>query len=187
VGIDERLQVFTIGRQHIPEVRVLIGMESIFTMKRKLVNFLATSVFATSLLWAQNPRTPPDPATLAQHRVSRLATVLDLTAAQQQQATTIFTNSGTADAATFTSMKTARQSLNTAVKANDSNGISQAAATIGSLTTQITTTNASAEAAFYQLLTPDQRTKYDQLGSHVGGFGPGAGAGPAGFHGRGGR
>jgi Spy/CpxP family protein refolding chaperone len=151
-------------------------------MQSKLAKLLTVSVLATSFVFAQNQRTPPDPATMVQHRVSRLTTLLTLTAAQQQQATTIFTAAATADQTARASLQTARQNLNTAIKNNDAGGIDQAATTIGSLTAQTTLSDAKAQAAFLQILTPDQVTKYNQLGAGGRGFGRG---GPAteGFHG----
>jgi Spy/CpxP family protein refolding chaperone len=47
---------------------------------------------------------------------------------------------------------------------NDTNAISQAANTIGTLTAQITVNNAKAEAAVYALLTPDQQARYQPMG-----------------------
>lgn len=152
-------------------------------MQSKLAKFFTTSVLATSFAFAQNPHTPPDPPTMIQHRVSRLATLLNLTAAQQQQATTIFTAAATASQTARTSMRTAHQSLTTAIKNNDAGGIEQAATTIGNLTAQSTMSDAKTQAAFLQILTPDQVTKYNQLGPGGHGFGHG-GPGPAGFHGR---
>jgi Spy/CpxP family protein refolding chaperone len=81
------------------------------------------------------------------------------------------------------SLKTAHQSLTDAVKSNNSAGIDQASSTIGSLTAQMTAADSKAEAAFYQILTPDQQTKYtESQGRGFGGFG--RGPGPGGFRNR---
>ena len=147
--------------------------------------FLTLSVLGATFLFAQPPaRTPSDPATLVSRQVNRLTTVLTLTPAQQQQATTIFTTSVTADQASRTALTTARQNLNTAVKNNDVGGIEQAATTIGNLTAQITTSDSKAQAAFLQILTPDQVTKYNSMGHGPMGAGRGFGAGASAFHGR---
>jgi Spy/CpxP family protein refolding chaperone len=142
--------------------------------------FLFTSLFATSLMLAQGPGTPPDPATMVQHKVARLTTLLTLTTAQQTQATTIFTAAATADATFRTDMATARTSLTTAIKNNDASGITLAANTIGTLTTQQTATDAKASAAFYQILTVDQRTKLDAIQGEGRGGGFGMRRGPGG-------
>jgi Spy/CpxP family protein refolding chaperone len=115
---------------------------------------------------------------MVQRRVSFLTTLLSLTAAQQQQATSIFTTAATAGATVFSSLKTARQSLETAVKNNDSATIDQVSATIGNSTAQRTANDAKADAAFYQILTADQQSKLTQFEAQGGGFGPGHGPGP---------
>src|SRR5215469_1577131 len=72
---------------------------------------------------------PPDPATIAQHRVEMLTQVLSLTSDQQKQALTIFTEAETSVSSLHDSMKSSHEALATAVKSNDENGISQASAT----------------------------------------------------------
>ena len=161
-------------------------------MHNKLSRFLAASVAATSLVFAQGTttptqgtHTPPTPASMAQRQVARLTTLLTLTSTQQQTATTIFTTSITADMTARTSMRTAHQTLNTAIKNNDAGGIEQAATTLGNLTAQTTLADSQAQAAFLQILTPDQVTKYTQLGAGHGmggGYGHGMG-GPPSFRG----
>ncbi len=130
---------------------------------------------ASTLLIAQTPPQPPSPATMAAHRVDFMTTVLNLTVAQQQQATTIFTNAATAESGVHDSLQSARQNLKTAVTNNDSAGIDQASATIGSLTAQFTSLQAKANAAFYQILTADQQSKLTKLESQQG---PGGRPGP---------
>jgi Spy/CpxP family protein refolding chaperone len=178
-----------------PEIRVLtIRSQFSYPMHNQLSKFLAASLFATSLVFAQPAPTPtpisanpPNLANMVQHQVARLTTILTLTTAQQQQATTIFTTSATANQASMSSMRAARTALNTAIKNNDAGGIEQAATTLGNLTAQTTLATSQAQAAFLQILTPDQLTKYNQLGmvGGVGGFG-GFGHGvPGAFHGSG--
>lgn len=133
-----------------------------------------------SLAFAQQtPPAPPDPAVHIQHHVAMLTKTLGLTTEQQQSATTIFTNAHGNAANFHDSMKNAHDALNTAVKSNDANAITQAAAAIGNLTAQMVAQHAKAEAAFYQILTPDQQAKFnDFVNSHHGpmmgmGMGPG--------------
>jgi len=148
-----------------------------------MILVLLTMVFA-AILYAQGPGPggPPDPATMVQHRVQHLTKMLSLTPEQQQQATTIFTNAATGAAGIHDSMKTAHQNLQTAIKNNDQNGITQASTTIGSLTSQMIAAEAKAHAAFYQILNPDQQSKMDQMGhhgwGHDGGRRHGFGGGP---------
>lgn len=154
-------------------------------MKRKtIILALLALAGATSILLAQNPPKPPDPATMAQHRVQHLTTLLSLNASQQQQATTIFTNAATSMAGVHGSMKAAHQSLHTAIQNNDTAAIDQLSANIGNLTAQQVATEAKAHAALFQILTPDQQTKLSAfeserpgmgMGMHVRHMGPGPG------------
>ncbi len=134
-------------------------------MKKAVIATLLLVVMAPALLWAQAPkmRMTMSLEDRVQHRVEMLTDVLSLTATQQQQATTIFTNAENAETAVHQSMKTAHQSLQGAIQANDTATIDQIAATIGSLTAQISATDAKANAALYQVLTPDQQAKFNKM------------------------
>jgi Spy/CpxP family protein refolding chaperone len=142
----------------------------------KVLAFLAL----TSLVSFALPQNPPDPAEHIQRRVSFLARRLSLTSAQQQQATTIFTDTAATEKSVFQQMRTAHASLKAAVEKNDTAAIDQLAGSIGNLTTQLTAAHAKADAAFYQVLTPDQHSRFSQMEEH----GPGMGRGMG--HGRGG-
>lgn len=144
----------------------------------KVVAFLAlASVFATA-----QRRTPPDPAEMAQHHINFLTKQLSLTAEQQQQATTIFSNIQNNAKSTHDQMRAAHDSLKVAIQKNDSAGIEQAANSIGNLTAQMTAAHAKAQAAFYQILTPEQQAKMNDMEADHGGmhrrFGPGGPGGP---------
>ena len=76
-----------------------------------------------------------------------MTTMLSLTPAQQQQATTIFTNEADNRKALHDQMKSAHDALKTAIQKNDTAGIDQSAATIGNLTSQMISSHAKAEAA----------------------------------------
>jgi Spy/CpxP family protein refolding chaperone len=130
-----------------------------------LTSLLLTFGLAASLVFAQKPEGPRDPAAHIQRHIQHLTTVLSLTPAQQQQATTIFTNAMSGGQSFHADMKTAHQNLEAAIKNNDPNGITQAANTIGNLTAQMIAAHAKAQAAFYQILTPDQQSKLSQLES----------------------
>src|SRR5437868_12941347 len=144
-----------------------------------LFTALAASMPAQRFGPRANGGSPPDPATLAADHVTRLTTLLSLTAAQVTQATTIFTNAATALATVQTSLATDRDSLQTAVKSNATSTIDQLANSIGVLQGQVLAIQSKANAAFYAILTADQKTKFDQLGPR--GFGgPGPGGPPPG-------
>lgn len=140
-----------------------------------------TAALGAALVSAQTSevsgRTAPSPAQMVQRQVQMRTTVLSLTADQQAQATTIFTNSASSNSGLHSTMRTAQTALKTAIQNNDTAGIEQAANTLGTLHAQMTASQAKAEAAFYNLLTPEQKTKYTQLESqgHFGGMGGGPG------------
>lgn len=151
-------------------------------MKKMITRFLLISAAGTSLLLAQGsgtPPSPPTPATIAQHRVNALTARLGLNSTQQAQALGYFTTAATTDAGLQPQLKTARQSLKTAIEeANNSTNISTLTTEIGSLTAQIALADATAEAAFYQILTPAQQTAFSQGPGLGGPGGPGFGGGP---------
>jgi hypothetical protein len=97
--------------------------------------------------------------------LNSLTTLLGLNSTQQQQATAIFAAAVSARAGIRTNMKAARQGLTAAIRNNDSAGIGQLSATLGSLTGQHTAAGATANAAFYQLLSADQQSKLTQIKS----------------------
>lgn len=159
-------------------------------MKKTLTYTLLTIVLATSLIFAQGPGGHPhNPAARVQRHVQFLTNQLGLTPQQQEQATTIFTNAANSQASMHSSMKTAHDSLQTAIASNDQNAINQAATNLGNLTAQSISNRAKAEAAFNQILTADQQGKWTQLRNKWGGpggrhghrgFGPPPGVAPGG-------
>ena len=118
-----------------------------------MISKLSLTLLAATLAFAQTTHTPPDPATMAQMRVNRLATELSLTDAQKTTALSIFTTAYTAAQTVQTNLQTNRQSLATAVKNNDAATIDQLAAASGTLSGQLTAINSKADAAFYAILT----------------------------------
>lgn len=144
-------------------------------MKRLASAILCSSMFLIPLVGQTRPA-PPAPEEMVQHRVKMLTTLLSLTSAQQQQATAIFTNAATTTSGVHASLRAAHQDLNVAVKSNDTAAIDRLAAQIGNSMAQLTSTEAKAKAAFYQILTPEQQTKLSQFQSEAhGGFHEGHG------------
>jgi hypothetical protein len=111
------------------------------------------------------PTQTTDPATLAARQVSLLTHLLTLTTGQQTQATTIFTAAITAEQALQTQVTTAQTALLTAIKANNAGNITTQATALGTLRGQAIAIDARADAAFYLLLTADQKTKLDSVNS----------------------
>jgi len=115
-----------------------------------------------------------DVATIVAREVSFLTSLLTLTTGQQTQATTIFTAALTSTNTLETTITTARTALATAVKANDTTGINTQSTAIGNAEGQIVALQANADAAFYALLTADQKTKLLAADSDFGSdLGPG--------------
>ena len=121
------------------------------------------------------PHTPPSPAAMAQHEVQRYTTLLSLTPAQVEQATTYFTAEATARQNSWASEKTAHQALEAAIKANDTATIQSTAATLGQMEGEMMAAHATAQAQFYAILTADQKTKFAELEKEHMMGGPGRG------------
>jgi Spy/CpxP family protein refolding chaperone len=123
---------------------------------------------------AQHGPGAADSATFIQRRVDSLATRLALTDAQKTQALKIFTDANTASQALQAQIATNRTAIRDAVKKNDIAGIDAASSALGTQTGQLQAIQAKADAAFYNLLTADQKTKYDSAQER----GPGRGGYP---------
>jgi Spy/CpxP family protein refolding chaperone len=95
--------------------------------------------------------------------LNKVAGLLNLSPAQQQQAATIYHSAMPSTGNLRTQLKTARKSLKEAVSHNDSASISQLSAAIGSLSAQLIGAGAAANSAFFQILTPDQQAKLLQF------------------------
>lgn len=123
------------------------------------VFFTLVLSFAPAGLQAQSP----EPAPRQHDFVAAMTARLGLSAGQQSQAATIFNNARSAESAVRASLKTAQQSLDDAIKSNNTVSIEQLSNTIGTLTAQMTSAESKAYAAFYQILTPEQRNTFDQV------------------------
>jgi hypothetical protein len=144
-----------------------------------LAAMLAATVLAQRPFGVMTGSTPPDPATIVANKVARLTKLLTLNASQASQATTIFTNSLSLVTPLETSLRADRQSLQTAVKANDDATIESVSTNIGVLTGQILAVQNKADAAFYAILNTTQQNTLNQSHGFGRGFGR-EGGGPAG-------
>lgn len=157
-------------------------------MVKRILNAVALAALSAPLVYSQAATTPPSPPTpeaIIANRVARLTKLLDLNSAQQAQATSIFTAEQTALAGLRTGMDAARTALKGAVDTNNAGGIDAAAEQIGTLTAQQISGQSKAEAAFFAILTPDQQSKYKELGPGPGNGPGGRGGGPGGMGGMG--
>jgi LTXXQ motif family protein len=143
--------------------------------------------FAPFLTHAQTAttHTPPTPTQAAANKVTRLTKLLDLSTSQQTEATGYFTTEETTLATVRTALHTAHTALEADIKTANSADIVVQAKAIGTLTTEEVQARATADAAFYAILSGDQQTKYEAIGPR-GGFGGGPGGpggpGPHGTH-----
>lgn len=87
---------------------------------------------------------------------------LDLNAGQKAQAKTIMQQANAAARPVRTQLQDARKALEAAVR-NDPNQIQSLAAQAGQIQGQLLAIREQAMAQIYALLTPDQKTKLDQM------------------------
>ncbi len=98
--------------------------------------------------------------------MQRLSTRLNLSTDQQQQARTIFQESRTQMQALAPQLKQERTAISAAIKSDNEQQIDQVLQQNASLNAQARAIHAKAMAKFYQILTPDQKAKFDQARSH---------------------
>jgi hypothetical protein len=155
-------------------------------MKTLMTKAAAVAILSATAMLAQGPLRlgrggddsnssggTPDVATIVAREVNFLTHFLTLTTGQQTQATTIFTNALNLITPIETTITTARTALSTAIKANNTTAITTQSTAIGTAEGQITAIQATADAAFYALLTTDQQTKLSNLGNDFFGLGLG--------------
>ncbi|HLK66786.1 MAG TPA: Spy/CpxP family protein refolding chaperone [Bryobacteraceae bacterium] len=141
-------------------------------MKTYLTRFATVAALAAGMAFAQ---TTPAPATAPQTGTGKAAVrpraamrrrmmqALNLTPDQKQQAQAIFQQTRQSVQPIAQQAKQNRQALADAVKANDTAKIQQLASQQGSLNGQLLTLRSESMAKFYNILTPDQRAKADQM------------------------
>ena len=153
------------------------------------MRFGTVAALASGMIFAQTsaPSTQ-QPQPPAQHRqwnrgqmFDRMATKLNLTDDQKQQAKSIMGSARESSKPVRDQLRQDRLALKDAVKAGKSDAeIDQISANLGRDTAQMTAIRTKAFAKVYALLTPEQRTQADQLTDHprgMGGHGHGQGGG----------
>ena len=142
-------------------------------MKHQLMKFAVVLALGGGTVFAQASGTTPAPATGNQGvgvrapLRHRLIQALNLTADQKQQAKSIFQQARQTAQPVAQQARENRQALEAAVKANQADQIRQLAVTQGNLQGQLLAVRSEAMASFYNILTPDQRAKADQIVQHV--------------------
>src|ERR1700748_1227977 len=125
-------------------------------MKSSLALLAAFGLLPVALAQTPPSHTPPTPAAIAQHEVQRYTTLLTLTPAQAEQATTIFPTEATSHQNARASERAAHQAMEAAIKSNDTATIQSTATTLGQMSGEMMAAHALARAQFYNLLTADQ-------------------------------
>jgi len=175
-------------------------------MKKRIILFLLTSAFTTSLLFGQGGGktfTPPTPAQAAANQVARLTKLLGLNSTQVTAATAIFTTSITANQGLQSNLQAARTQVQTDMQKTSPCASTPPACTItppspGStllpnstietdvkniiaIETTMAMTSAWAQEQFYGILSSEQQTTYNTSRTPgPGGWGGGPGRGPMG-------
>jgi len=135
------------------------------------MKFATVAALAAGMAFAQttapatttqsNPPKAGAHARLGWHQ--RMLQALNLTPAQKQEAHAIFQQTRQSVQPVAQQAKQNREALAAAVKANDTAKIQELATAQGNLRGQILTMRSESMAKFYNILTPDQRTKADQM------------------------
>jgi len=147
-------------------------------MRRSLTKYTAVAALATGIVFAQAPTNNSQPAAPSAQspsaqqgrhafmhgRLTRVAQALNLTDAQKQQAREIFQKARQSAQPVRQELKQNREALTAAAKADKSDAEIQKLSTEqGRLFGQMVAIRTEASAKFYQMLTPDQRVKADQM------------------------
>jgi Spy/CpxP family protein refolding chaperone len=142
-------------------------------MKPHLFQFAAVTALAAGMALAQAPATGTRPAPQRvpfAHPVfghEQMMQALNLTTVQQQQANTIFGDARQKAEPIRQEMRQNREALHAAVKANNISQIERLSSHQGELQGKALAIRSEAMAKFYAILTPEQRTKADQMLSRM--------------------
>ena len=136
-------------------------------MKNNLIRFGTVAAMAAGMAFAQAPAgTQQQPGERMEQRREfheRMMQELNLTDAQKQDAKAIFGKARADAKPVRDELRQNREALFAAIKADDTAKIHSLAAKQGSLMGRLTEIRADAKARFYAKLTPEQRTKADQM------------------------
>jgi periplasmic protein CpxP/Spy len=140
-------------------------------MKRQFIRFATAAALAAGLALAQTPapqagqaRPPAEMRAAVRHRMMQN---LNLTDAQKQQAKAIFQQAKADSQPIRDQLKQNREAFSSAVKGNNVSQIQSLSAQQGNLRGHLTAIHGEAMAKFYNLLTPDQRAKADQMQQRI--------------------
>jgi Spy/CpxP family protein refolding chaperone len=134
-----------------------------------LFQFAAVTALAAGMALAQAPAAGMQPGpqkTPFRHPVmghEQMTQALNLTVAQKEQTKTIFGEAKQKAEAIRQEMRQNREALYAAVKANNTAQIQQLSSRLGELQGKVMAIRSEANAKFYAILTPEQRTKWEEM------------------------
>ena len=141
-------------------------------MKRHFFRIAGITALGVGLALAQAPATgtrpvPKAPYTHPVFGHERMMQALNLTAAQKQQADTIFGDARQKAEPIRKEIRQNKEALHAAVKANNVSEIDRLASHQGELQGKLLAMRSESMAKFYAILTPEQRTKHDEMMSKM--------------------
>jgi len=137
-------------------------------MKQHFFQFAAVTTLAAGMALAQAPATPQRvPPTHREFGHGQMMQDLNLTPAQKQQADTIFNDAKQKAEPIHQEMRQNRDALHAAVKANNASQIEQLSSRQGELEGKALAIRSVAMAKFYTMLTPEQRTRAEEMRSQM--------------------
>jgi Spy/CpxP family protein refolding chaperone len=145
-------------------------------MRYSFTKYAVVATFAAGIIFAQAPSSDPQSGAVNTQKwrlgssmrgrfdLDRVAQALNLTDAQKQQAQAIFQQAQLSGQPIRQELKQNREKLSAAAKMSNSEADIQKLATErGRLLGKLIAIRTEASAKFYQLLTPEQRVKDEQL------------------------
>jgi Spy/CpxP family protein refolding chaperone len=142
-------------------------------MRYSFLKYAAVATLSAGMIFAQATTGTPragaakneeGPGCSMYGRLEHMSQMLNLNATQQEQAKTIFQNARQTAEPIRQELKDNRQKLEAAAKvANNDAEIQKLSREQGRLIGQMIAIRTGASAKFYQILTPDQRVKADQM------------------------
>ncbi len=141
--------------------------------KTNLIRFGAAAALAAGMAFAQAPANTNQPSPNRHQQMTRqerreqfqerMTRELNLTPAQQQQAKTIFGKVREDAKPIREQMRQNREAMQAAIQSNNTREIHNLATKQATLQAQMMEMHADAMAKFYTTLTPEQRTKAQQI------------------------
>jgi Spy/CpxP family protein refolding chaperone len=143
----------------------LVHSYEVTTMQYSFMKYAALIALAVGAVSAQAPANNSQPsAPNRQGHLERMAQSLNLTDSQKEQARTIFQQARQSAQPIRQELRRNREKLTAAVKAGNSEAeIQKLAGEQGRLLGQLVAIRTESSAKFYQILTPEQRIKADQM------------------------